>query len=238
VVNAELVAAIRQGLAERANPSKAAETQAYMKSSMPYRGVYTPIQRAMYRELFPRYPITLFDDWQDTILTLWNEASFREERYAALALVGARGYVAFRTLGALPLYVELIVSGAWWDLVDGLATHEVGDLLRRYPVEMKPTLLGWSRGADPWLRRTAIISQVSFKDETDQALLYACIEPNLAERGFFLRKAIGWALREYAKAAPAAVRAYVAEHEQALSGLSKREALKHLADLQSRSASA
>jgi 3-methyladenine DNA glycosylase AlkD len=122
----------------------------------------------------------------------------------------------------------LIVDGAWWDLVDGLATHEVGDLLRLYPDTMRPTLLGWSRGQDPWLRRTAIICQVGFKHTTDQDLLYACIEPNLAERGFFLRKAIGWALREYAKAEPAAVARYVAEHDTKLSGLSKRQPLKHM----------
>jgi len=93
---------------------------------------------------------------------------------------------------------------------------------------MRQTLLAWSRGADPWLRRTSIICQVSFKGATDRQLLYAWIEPSSAERGFFLRKAIGWALRELAKAAPDEVRQYVAEHESQLSGLSRREALKHL----------
>ena len=94
---------------------------------------------------------------------------------------------------------------------------------------MRAVLLEWSRGDDPWLRRTSIICQVGFKGDTDQDLLYACMEPSLAERGFFLRKAIGWALREYAKAEPDAVRAYVAANAERLSGLSKREALKHLA---------
>jgi 3-methyladenine DNA glycosylase AlkD len=238
VVNFNLVAALRAGLAERADPAKAAGMQAYMKSSMPYRGVSSPIQQQMYRDVLPGYPIGTFDDWQSTILALWNEASFREERYAALALLGYRRYLLFRTLEALPLYAELIVSGAWWDLVDGLATHEVGDLLRRESATMRPTLLSWSRGPDAWLRRTAIICQVGFKHTTDQDLLYACIEPNLAERGFFLRKAIGWALREYAKAAPDEVLRYVTEHEHELSGLSKKEALKHLSHLQNRAASA
>jgi len=230
MVNSELIAAIRAGLAERADPARAVGMQAYMKSSMPYRGVTTPIQRELYRDLFPRFAVATFDDWRDTILALWNQAGFREERYAALGLVGSRGCGAFRTLAALPLYAELIVGGAWWDLVDGLATHEVGDLLRRYPREMRSTLLDWSRGPDPWLRRTAIICQVGFKGSTDQDLLYACIAPSLPERGFFLRKAIGWALREYAKAAPDAVRDYVAAHAHELSGLSRREALKYVTD--------
>lgn len=222
------MAAIRCGLAERADPGRAAGTQAYMKSAMPYRGVSNPIAHQLYREVFAAYPLATFDDWQSTVLGLWHEAEYREERYAAIALVDWRGYASFRTLEALPLIERLIVDGAWWDLVDGLATRTVAELLRRYPGAMRETLLAWGRGADPWLRRTSIICQVSFKRATDQRLLYACIQPSLAERGFFLRKAIGWALREYAKAMPEAVRQYVDEHADELSALSRREALKHL----------
>jgi 3-methyladenine DNA glycosylase AlkD len=228
VIHRELVTAVRAGLEERADPSKAEPMRAYMKSEMSYLGIQTTTLREVCRQVIAANPITSLEDWRDTILALWNEARFREERYAAQELVSSRHYAAFRTLQALPLYKQLIVSGAWWDLVDGLATHEVGDLLKRYPQTMRDTLLGWSRGADPWLRRTAIICQSSFKQATDQELLFACIEPSLGERGFFLRKAIGWALREYAKAEPEAVRRYVAEHEAQLSGLSRREALKHV----------
>jgi len=212
--------------------------QAYMKSDMPYLGIYSAAQREVHRQIIPAHTLASFADWRDTIVDLWENASFREERYAALALVGDRRYRHFRTLDAMPLYAQLIVSGAWWDLVDGLATHEVGDLLKRYPQPMRQTMLDWSRDADPWLRRTSIICQVGFKAATDQELLYACIEPNLSERGFFMRKAIGWALREYAKAAPEAVREYVAENEPRLSGLSRRQALKHLSSLHSDAASA
>jgi 3-methyladenine DNA glycosylase AlkD len=202
--------------------------QRYMKSAMPYRGITSPVLREACRAIFVQFPLVSEREWRTTIRSLWDEAAYREERYAALELVGYRGYAAFRTLEALPLYQQLIVSGAWWDLVDGLATHEIGDLLRRYPAEMRGQLLAWSRGDDAWLRRSSIICQVSFKRSTDQALLYACIQPSLAERDFFLRKAIGWALREYAKADPEAVRSYVAEHANQLSGLSRREALKYV----------
>jgi 3-methyladenine DNA glycosylase AlkD len=201
--------------------------QAYMKSAMPYRGVTTPVLRDICWETLPRYPLTSFEEWRLTVVALWDAAEYREERYAALEIVGAQRYVQFRTLEALPLYAQLIVSGAWWDLVDGLATHEVGDLLRSHPQPMRDTLLAWSRGEDAWLRRTSIICQVGFKRSTDQALLYACVEPSLYERGFFLRKAIGWALREYGKVAPEAVGAYVAAHPE-LSTLSRREALKYV----------
>ena len=202
--------------------------QRYMKSAMPYRGVPSPMLRAITREVFPHYPLLIVDAWKTTVLTLWDEATYREERYAAIELVSYRAYKRFRTIEALPLYEYLITTGAWWDLVDGLAIHQVGSLVREYPTQMRRHLLTWSKGPDLWLRRTAIIAQVGFKASTDQQLLYACIEPNLDRRDFFLRKAIGWALREYGKAAPDAVRQFVAEHERELSGLSRREALKHL----------
>jgi 3-methyladenine DNA glycosylase AlkD len=212
--------------------------QRYMKSTMPYRGLTSRVLREACRSVFEQFPLASEEDWRTTIRALWDEAAYREERYAALELVGYRQYAAFRSMRALSLYEYLIVSGAWWDLVDGLATHEVGDLLRRYPDDMRAQLLAWSRGDDAWLRRTSIICQVSFKRATDQALLYACIEPSLGERDFFLRKAIGWALREYAKSEPEAVRSYVAEHADQLSGLSRREALKYVAaNLQSAAAS-
>ena len=198
-----------------------------MKSTMPYLGVTSVPLREVCRAAFAEWGLDAFDDWRDTARALWFEASFREERYTALELVGARRYAAFRTLDALPLYRELVVAGAWWDLVDGLATHETGDLLRAYPDEMRPRLVEWSVGDDMWLRRTSIICQVGFKRGTDRDLLYTCIEPSLDSREFFLRKAIGWALREYAKAEPEAVRAYVEANAARLSGLSKREALKH-----------
>jgi 3-methyladenine DNA glycosylase AlkD len=93
---------------------------------------------------------------------------------------------------------------------------------------MRATILAWSRDANLWRRRAAILCQNSFKVATDETLLFACIEPNLADRDFFMRKGIGWALREYAKTDPDAVRRFVRQHETAMSALSRREALKHL----------
>jgi 3-methyladenine DNA glycosylase AlkD len=226
--NEALLEGMRASLRLRADSGRAPDMQAYMKSAMPYLGVMSTPMREACREVFATHLLSDFDEWRDTVLALWHGAQFREERYAALELVGATRYRSFRTLDALALYRELIVSGAWWDLVDGLATHEIADLLRKHPEEMRPVILDWAHGADPWLRRTAIICQVGLKRTTDRELLYACIEPNLPERGFFLRKAIGWALREYAKAEPEAVRVYVEANAARLSGLSKREALKHL----------
>jgi 3-methyladenine DNA glycosylase AlkD len=223
-----LVAAIRQGLAAEADPAKAAGTQAYMKSEMPYHGVRMPVLRRLCGQVFADHPLPSFEAWRATVLELWHPASFREERYAAIELTGHRRYRQYQTLEALPLYEELVVTGAWWDLVDPVATRRIGGLLTAHPGRMRAELLAWSRSPDRWKRRSSIICQVVRKRATDLELLYACIEPNLEDRDFFIRKAIGWALRSYAWVDPAEVRRYVAEHQAALSPLSVREALKNV----------
>jgi 3-methyladenine DNA glycosylase AlkD len=123
---------------------------------------------------------------------------------------------------------ELIVTGAWWDYVDDIAAHRVGPILAREPTLMKRKMLSWSRSDNLWKRRTAILCQLGLKAQTDRGLLYACIEPSLPSPEFFLQKAIGWALRQYARTDPAAVRIYVRSRGERLSSLSRREALKHL----------
>jgi 3-methyladenine DNA glycosylase AlkD len=216
-----VIEAIRSGLAELADPAKALDMQAYMKSAMPFYGVQKPARTKLARAVFAEHPLESRDEWERTVLTLWREATHREERYMALALLQDRRYRAYRTLDALPLYEELIVTGAWWDFVDEVSAGPVGELLP----EVAPALRAWSTDAVMWKRRASIIAQVRRKGETDFALLADCIEPNRGDREFFIRKAIGWALRAYAWVEPEVVIAYCEAHE--LSPLSRREALKH-----------
>ena len=223
-----LCRALREGLNERADPEKAPGMQAYMKSEMPYLGVQTPALRALCREVFTAHPLDRQARWLDTMLALWRRARYREERYAAITLAAFRGYRDFRTLAALPCYEEMVVDGAWWDYVDSIATRLVGDLLSRHPREMKRHMRAWARGSDVWKRRTAILCQLSFKGATDVRLLHACIEPSIERGEFFLRKAIGWALREHAKTDPDGVVDYVVANAHRMSALSRREALRNL----------
>jgi 3-methyladenine DNA glycosylase AlkD len=130
-------------------------------------------------------------------------------------------------MDALPMYEEMIVTGAWWDFVDTIAAHGIGGLLRTNKLPMSRTMLRWSRSPDMWKRRTSILCQLTFKKETDLKLLYACIEPSMDSTEFFLRKAIGWALRQYAWTNPDEVRLYVQKNVARLSSLSRREALKN-----------
>jgi len=223
-----LVGTVRSALAEAADPARAPKMQAYMKSAMPYRGVAGPVLKQLCRDAFKAHPLATAGEWQRVVLALWRDAEFREERYAAILLTQARAYRDLQTFASLPMLEEMIVTGAWWDFVDTLAGHNLGDILRAEPRRMKPLMRRWSKDQDMWKRRSAILCQLGFKRETDLTLLYDCIEPNLSRKDFFIRKAIGWALRQYAWTDPKEVRRYVKANKARLSPLSVREALKNV----------
>lgn len=224
--------AVRAALAARADPARAAQQQRYMKSEMPFHGLATPERRAALRPVWAAYAPTGTDDWRATIADLWDTAARREERYAAIELLRLPRFRAWASVpdpATIALLRHMIVTGAWWDYVDEIATHPVGDLLRAAPATLTPVLRGWAHEPDLWLRRTAIIAQLHARQRTDLALLTEAIGASAADPDFFARKAIGWALRQYARTDPAWVRAFVADHPE-LAPLSRREALSRLGD--------
>jgi 3-methyladenine DNA glycosylase AlkD len=229
-VTSPLVEAIREALAASGDPERARAQQAYMKSAMPFRGITAPELKALLRPLLadPRLRIGDRAAWEGAVRELWDGATHREHRYAATALSGYRAYRGWQDAGTLPLYRHLVVTGAWWDLVDEVAANRVGPILLSHKEIATPVVRSWTTHDDLWLRRTSVICQLGARERTDVALLTAAIEANLDDRSFWLRKAIGWALRQYARTDPDWVRDRVAEWDGRLSGLSRREALKHL----------
>lgn len=225
---ATLLTRVRAELARVAVPENAPTMQAYMKSTMPFLGASAAGFRTACKNVFADLQFTTAARWRRAALGVWRGARYREERYGAIELTGIRQALPFQTMDALPMYEEMIVTGAWWDYVDQIAKFRLGLLLRLYPRPMRKQMLAWSRSTGLWKRRSAILCQLAFKRDTDLDLLYACIEPSLASREFFLRKAIGWALRQYAWTDPREVARYVRAHERELSPLSKREALKNV----------
>jgi 3-methyladenine DNA glycosylase AlkD len=219
---------IRAELRTRADPARAEGNAAYMKvaerGALPYLGVRRPDVRAIVRA-------AARDTTDSTALVsavrdLWESAAYAEERYAAQDLLGlpwARG-----RLDLLDLHRQMALTGAWWDVVDEVATHLVREVLEGAPDVEGLRLREWAVDEHLWLRRTAIIGQVGRKERLDQNLLTDAIEPNLADRDSFIRKAIGWALRDHARVAPDWVLAFVDGHAAELSGLSRREATRHL----------
>lgn len=225
VVDQALVEAVCARLRAAADPERAPQMQAYMKSSTPYLGVRVPDVRSIVRAAAKERPPATTNTLAATAAALWREAAYREERYAATALLDVPSARRLRTPALLPLYREMITTGAWWDHVDEVA-RRVGELLVAYPGEVRPMLRAWTRDPDRWLRRASVICQLGLRSATDTELLSDAIVANLADRDFFLRKAIGWALRDYARTDADWVRAFAAAHD--LSPLSRREALKHL----------
>jgi 3-methyladenine DNA glycosylase AlkD len=225
--NSTLIRALRRALDDVADPDKAQGMRAYMKSEMPYLGISTVPLRKASKAVIAAHPLESFEEWRDTVLELWRKARYREERYASIELAGNSRYRKFQTLDTLAMYEEMITSGAWWDYVDTIASHQIGELLRRYPAEMAKILRQWAESGNLWKRRSAILAQLQFKRDTDLELLYDCIRPSLGSPEFFLRKGIGWALRQYAWTDPREIQRYVRRNETLLSPLTKREALKN-----------
>jgi 3-methyladenine DNA glycosylase AlkD len=226
-----VAAAIRfaqRALHESADPAKAAGMQAYMKTDMPFYGVQKPAREPIARRLVVDFPPIDRAEYEGLVLGLWD-LPHREEKYLALEIARRhRGYV---DATSLPLYRRLIVEGAWWDFVDEVATHLIRDLVLRQPEHTWPEVDTWIDSPDMWLRRSAIICQVGAKERTDGGRLFGFCEARLDEKEFFIRKAIGWALREYARTEPEAVAGFVMANRDRVSGLTFREATKHIGHL-------
>jgi 3-methyladenine DNA glycosylase AlkD len=225
--NTTFVAAVRAALEERADPVRAAGQQRYMKSAMPFRGVTSPELKRALSPVLRTVVMGSREEWLATIEALWSQATHREEWYAALSLARHRPYGRWLGDEAMALWERLIREGAWWDVVDDIATHLVRDTLLAAPDVETDRMRRWSRSDSMWLRRAAILSQVGARDQLDEDLLADVIAPNVTHQEFFIRKAIGWALRDHARVAPGWVQRFVSRHPD-LSQLSRREALKHL----------
>ncbi len=224
-----MVDRLRADLAAQADQAAAAEMQRYMKSPTPFRGVAKPARERLLKDAVATHPVGGPAELDAVVRELWDAAEFREERYLALSLTGHRRYLPWLDPSWVPLLRHWIVTGAWWDFTDEIASRRIGPLLRAHPDALRPVVREWISDPDRWLRRTSVICQLQAREATDTALLTEAVEANLADPDFFLRKGIGWALRQHARTDPEWVRTFVAEHP-GLSPLSRREALRRLGD--------
>jgi len=209
-----------------ADPAQVPAMAAYMKTAQPFFGVPTPIRATMMREIRDRFAPVDQKSYERNVRALWN-LPHSEEQYCAIAY--ARQHPQFITISALPLYERMIRDGAWWDFVDEIAINLVGGVLGNFRTKTRPLIEKWIDDPDMWIRRSALIAHIKHKKETDSAQLFDHCIRRSHEREFFIRKAIGWALREYSKTDPRSVRAFLKANRQRLSNLSFTEGSKHLA---------
>jgi 3-methyladenine DNA glycosylase AlkD len=230
-----LIESLRAAFAAHADPAKAGAMQAYMKSALPFYGIPAPPRRQLTVAAAKAHPAAGSAALLAIMRALWRGARYREERYAAIEL--PRSTAAHRklvNLELLPLLEEMLVDGAWWDFCDDISGNALQSLLERHPAEIKPLLRRWARGDRMWLRRAAMLCQRGLKPAAfDAPLLYDCILPSIGSGRFagefFIRKGIGWALRERSYAAPDEVTAFCREYAADLSPLTRREALRVIA---------
>ncbi len=207
-----------------ADPEKAPEMQAYMKTDQMFYGIPKPIRYQTFKQAKQLHPILTFDDYETVISELW-EGESREEMYQALEV--AQHYKKFRTNSAWLLYVSLMRSATNWDTLDLIAANLIGDLVNKHRDHEKE-LLEWREDSNFWVRRASLLAHLKHKQDTNLDLLSDTILMLMHESEFFIRKAIGWVLREYSKIDPQWVEQFVETYQEGLSGLSKREALKHI----------
>lgn len=206
-------------------PADAGPMAAYMKTDMPFYGVKKPARVPLYREMKRRFTPEDKEGYEAGVLALWA-GPHREQKYAAIEY--ATQHRSFVAPASIELYERLVREGAWWDLVDGVASHLVGGAWAADRESISVLTDAWIEDPDMWIRRTAIIGQLRHKQRTDEDRLFRYCLARAHETEFFVRKAIGWALREYSRTAPDAVRTFLVAHRGELSGLSFREGAKRL----------
>ncbi|WP_281357936.1 DNA alkylation repair protein [Sporosarcina jiandibaonis] len=204
------------------NEEQAGPMAAYMKNRFTFLGIKSPLRKQLLREYFAEYALPEPDQLFEEVWKLY-ELPEREYHYAAIALL--EKMKKHLTIEDLPELRTLIETKSWWDSVDSIAPKSVGDIVKANPARGEKVMLEWSRSDNMWTNRAAILSQLKFKQAMNTDLLFEIIRQHMGSNEFFIQKAIGWVLREYAKTNPDVVKAFVAEHP--LKPLSKREAMKH-----------
>ncbi|MEC5386652.1 DNA alkylation repair protein [Uliginosibacterium sp. H3] len=216
---------LRQQLATLADPTRAAPMAAYMKQRFVFFGIPSPARRAAVKAQVAGLGRAPDADWLLAVAeALWGFDE-RECQYVAVDLLVK--FAARFEASHEPRLAALVQAKAWWDSADLIAAHVYGSLCRRAPA-LQARLDAYATHEDMWLRRVAILHQLNYAGETDRARLDAILKANLDHTDFFIRKAMGWALRQFARHDAAWVRDWVVENADRVSGLTRREALKRL----------
>lgn len=215
--DSNMIERLDEGLAPYRDEEKARQMSAYMRNQYPFLGIQTPVRRSVTKPLFKASTL----DW-DFVEALYDKP---EREYQVIAVDYLAHHASSLGPEDLARLKRLIETKSWWDTVDAIASSLVGSIVRRHP-ETLSVMDAWIEDENLWVRRTAILHQLSFKGETDETRLFTYCRRCANEREFFIAKAIGWALRQYARTAPDRVMRFLEETK--LQALSVREASKHL----------
>jgi len=219
-----IVDRIEAGFEEMANPAKAVQMAAYMKNQYSFYGVNAPNPQDLFRMLWIDHKAEMIEEWRELVQLLWKKD---QREYQMMGLVLLRRVTKKMNEDDLRLLIHLIKDKSWWDTVDAIASTQVGYVLSKNKAFQYEMARKWIQCDNMWIRRTALIHQLKYKEEVDIELLFELIDVVADEKEFFIKKAAGWALRDAARRYPNEIIEYV-NNRAHLSGLTKREALKHL----------
>ncbi|MEM9518725.1 MAG: DNA alkylation repair protein [Actinomycetota bacterium] len=208
-----------------ADPERAEPMATYMRGQFPFYGIGAKDRAELHKTVFAQRPPPTDEQALAALVDACLERPQREWHYTAVAVLRRHGRNL--TAASWPAVRRIATTHAWWDTIDELAKHVAGRIVKNDPSQVA-VMDEWVRSDDMWVARVAILHQLGFKATTDTARLFSYCELRADETDFFYRKAIGWALRQYAYVDPDSVRAFVDARRETLSSLTVREALKNL----------
>lgn len=219
-----LLSALEQEFTKARDPVRASKQASYLRNQFVFFGLPKQTRALLQVAIFKKYIPANEQELTEMVLLLWN-LEHREFHHAALDL--AVKYQKLFSAVSIGLFDRLIRTRSWWDSVDAIATRLVGSLAYKFP-EVMNVIDSWVMDDCLWVRRSAIIFQMHWRMATNEDVLFDNCRRLMSEKDFFIRKAIGWALRQYSKSKPCAVRNFISLYETQLSSLSLREARKYL----------
>jgi 3-methyladenine DNA glycosylase AlkD len=222
----QFVNAVEHALMPLADETKAEGMKAYLLNQFEFLGLPAPVRRQAVKDIGKvQWPSA--DDVLAVAELLWQKPQ-REYRYTAVDLL--RKQSALLSVNDLPALQTLLLRDPWWETVDGLSAV-IADIMHAAVLQQPNAAVAmdvWLKHPSHWVRRSAMLHQLGWRLDTDTTRLFGYAQQLSDEKEFFIRKAIGWALRDYARWNPEAVTDFVVQHRHTLSGLTVREAAKHL----------
>jgi 3-methyladenine DNA glycosylase AlkD len=214
-------AELKSAFEKNADPAKAAGAKAYMRNKSEFYGLSSPLRRQLVKEFIVKSGYPPYGAMEEMVRYAWEQPQ-REWQYVAMEIVEKS--LKGEGPGLLDLTEWMIINKSWWDSVDFIAPNIAGALFQKFPAVRMLYIEKWMNSGNLWLQRSCLLHQLQYKKTTDQDLLFNLCERLANHPDFFIRKAIGWSLRQFSKTSPQAVTDFVNTHK--LSNLSQKEALK------------
>lgn len=208
---------------KNADPVVAAGAKAYMRNISEFYGLGSTRRRELLKEFLDNYVLPKRDELEEAVRFAWDQPQ-REWQYIAMEIT--HRFARKGDASLLPLAEYMITHKSWWDTVDYISPNIVGSILKTRPELIPEQIERWMQSGNLWLQRSCLLFQLKYRMDTDTVMLFSLCERLSGHKDFFIRKAIGWSLREYSKRNPEAVTEFVNTH--ALSPLSRKEALKRI----------